>query len=208
MTDPKLNSKDQVVVDKYLRLVAMGFENSISFWKSNLPDPKTRPASRGLVDAYISRMELQLSAIRDGVQAMLDQFQIHPTLNAEGREIGLWVTSLEPPTLRPKITEDHEDVIGEFLVRDMEFSYPHARELLRGLKVSPKGAPSKRSHTIKMMDARIVNGLSYAKLANKMCDCELMTHNYLCRERIRKRIRELETVLSKYGIQSRKKRRK
>ncbi len=67
---------------------------------------------------------------------------------------------------------------------------------------SGKGAPSKRPDTLKMMDARILNNWTFKELADHKCDCGARnnTHTAYCEDRIRKRIKELETFLEKYSI--------
>jgi hypothetical protein len=86
-------------------------------------------------------------------------------------------------------------------------SYAEARFTLRLMQqfsaTHGRGAPSKRPETLKLLDARIANHWSYARLASRMCDCGAVQHGELCRERIRKRLKELESYLAKYDIQYR-----
>jgi hypothetical protein len=205
---PVVTITDEERANKYLRVVSIGYEKIAAYWRANSPDLKKRPITSALVAVYVARLEIQTSAAGGGLHSLRAARENHPALYSDLQELGSWLEPLEPAHLNPKVTENNEGVLGDLLVSYLGFSYSEARTLLRKQGQPPKGAPNKRALTLAMLDARIVNGWSYAKLASKMCECPLKTHNDLCRERIRKRIKELETVLSKYEIQYRKKRRK
>jgi hypothetical protein len=213
MTDSEILPKtiisvqDMQRVTKYLRAVSTGYEGVVAYWKSNPPDRSKQPVTSALVDAYVIRLEIKSLASSRGLQSFVAANDKYPSMHAELRELGDWLETVEPSYLNPKVTEDTEDRFGDALVADLDFSYSEARALLRKQSQPQKGAPNKHPLTLAMFDARVANGWSYMELASKMCDCSLRNHNDLCRERIRKRLKELESVLSKFGIEYRKKRR-
>jgi hypothetical protein len=178
-------------------------EERLAFLRAYPPDPKMHPITSALVKAYITRVELQLAGIRDGAGGLQNEYRNHPTLTEELQEIESWIMRREPGTPRRKLTVNDEDALGNWFVGKMGLSYSQARQKIRDtrLHLSGKGAPSKRPETLNMLDARIVNRWSSTELAIRMCDCGAAKHTAHCSERIRKRIKELESALGKYGIQ-------
>jgi hypothetical protein len=174
----------------------------IEFWRSHPSDPITQPVTSAIISAYVSRLEFQLYSVRGGVAGLKYQFRNYPQIVEDTQELELWITRLKPPAQRKNLSEKDEEAMGNWFVSKMGYSYSQAKHHINLMReqISEKGAPDKRPETLKMLDARIVNGWSYAEIARRMCDCEAKEHTDLCRERIRKRIKELETVLAKYRI--------
>jgi len=180
--------------------MAIGYENTLSFWKANPPDPTKQPISARLVEAYLFRTELQLKFMRGIPGAMDEIVRDYPNVSAEWKELAIWIAPSEPNYQARRITEQNEDTIGDFLVAQMKMPYSQAKALLKSLSKGTKGAPNKRPQTLKMLDAMVANGWSYAQVAVRMCDCGNRSHNEKCRETIRKRIKELDALLARYGI--------
>jgi hypothetical protein len=128
--------------------------------------------------------------------------QNHPYLTNEIQEIEGWIKRRKPNMPSRSFSEEDQDALGDWLIKYASSSYSKARQFVSGVAKSlrPKGAPSKRVQTLKILDARVANGWSYAMLASKMCDCDAKVHDAHCSERIRKRLKELESVLAKYDI--------
>jgi hypothetical protein len=194
--------------DAYFRLIATGLRNSGAFWKENLPLPKTAPVTLKIVESYLACIALLLPPLDSGSQAVLELVRRSPGLFAGYGELLSWIRPCEPDTLNARITEQNEDDIGDVLTKQWGFPYSLAKDILRRGKTPPKGAPNKRVHTLKMLDARAVYGWSYNELAAKMCDCGGRTHDSLCQERIRKRLKEIKPFLTKHGIAFPEQRRK
>ena len=112
-----------------------------------------------------------------------------------------WILRKKVPGQRIQLTAADEDNIGDWLVSAGR-SYSQTKQMLREIRqfITGRGAPNKRPETLKLLDARISQGLSYKQLACKMCDCGLPDHTEHCEERIRKRIKKLEEFLAKYEI--------
>jgi len=181
------------------RLIEPMLLRKLVYHQTNLPSPETQPVSNALARAFISRMERHLEAIRGGAEGMQREFGDKPGDRLkETLEIETWFIGKQKAIKTP---EGALDAIGNFLVATGK-SYAEARHMLNAVQrfTATKGAPSKRPETLKMMDARIAHRWSYKTLASKMCDCGGREHNEYCEERIRKRIKELESFLAKYKI--------
>jgi hypothetical protein len=185
-----------------LRVIQPALEAKLAFFRNHPPDPAIYPVTSALIAAYKSRLELELSTLRGGAAGLKDEASHHPTSMRELQELESWIMRKKPGTPRPKLAVKDEDALGNWFVSKMGFSYSQAKQMIESLCAlqSGKGAPSKRIETVKLMDARIANGWSYSELATKMCDCGAKKHTKHCSERIRKRLKELESVLAKYGI--------
>ena len=186
-----------------IRFIEPEFEAKLAVCRSHPPDPVKEPATSALVSAYISRVELELATIRKGARGLQDQSRERPMLTKEIQQIESWILRRKPGIPRRKLTARDEQVMGDWLVTKMGYSYSETEKRLGNMRqfLSGKGAPNKRLETLKMLDARICNGCSYPELARRMCDCESSTHDDYCADRIRKRIKELEAFLNKYNIE-------
>lgn len=189
---------------EFLRGAIPEMERRLLHLEANLPDPVRQPVSSALVAAYLFRLRIQLSDMQRGLQGLLDQYNSHPTLARELLEIDPWISDLMP-VIDYKPAEERENRWGDSLVR-MGYSYTDAKRQIRHSRrhVIPRGAPSKRTKTVAMLDARIANGWSYPRVASEMCDCEKPKHDAHCADSIRKRIKELEEFLNRYQIAHRK----
>jgi hypothetical protein len=165
------------------------------------PDPVKQPVSSALAKAYLSRLEMYLDTIRRGADGLKDEWRNQPTLTKELKEMETWILRKKATGKKPKFTAEHEDDIGNWWV-SMGRSYSETKQILRQMRqfITGRGAPNKRPETLRMMDARISQDLSYKRLASKMCDCGQRQHTEHCKERIRKRIKELQEFLAKYKI--------
>jgi hypothetical protein len=201
MPDPD-NPEAWESVAKTIHALAPNFERDLAYFRSHIPDPARHPVTYAVVTAYAQRLEMALEYSRRGVQGLKDQAANHPDLLPEIEAIMRWIKVRKPNPPRGGLSREDEDEIGDWLVKYIEPSYSKARQFIAGISKSLawKGAPNKRPETIMMLDARIANGWSYATIAAKMCDCGAKKHNEYCRERIRKRIKELESFLRSMGI--------
>jgi hypothetical protein len=186
-----------------LRSIEPALEAKIAYCRSHVPSPAAQPATSVIVQAYVTRLEIQLSAIRAGAPGLKDEYKNHPMLTEEIKELESWITRRMPDAPRWQLTEKDEDVMGDWLVKKQGLSYSHAKRQIQAMRahLSGRGAPSKRPETLKILDARIVHGWSYAEIAKRMCDCGATEHTSYCSERIRKRLKELKSILSKFGVQ-------
>jgi hypothetical protein len=193
--------------DKWEKLaeVVLGAEpelqRRIVYLQTKPPDPVKQPVSSALAKAYLSRLEIELGAIHRGAEGLKDEYRNHPTLLQELQEIGTWILRKKATGKKTQLTATDEDVIGNWFVSTGR-SYSETRQMLRRMRqfITGRGAPNKRPETLRMLDAKISKGLSYTQLASTMCDCGLSQHTEHCKERIRKRIRQLEKFLIKYNI--------
>jgi hypothetical protein len=191
-----------------ISVVAPFLARRVAYHQNNLPDSRTQPVSFALVKSFLSQIERHLAAIRAGVDGMKREFGDDPVrpgrLLKETLEMESWLIPKRKPD-SSKLTERIEDAMGNMFVSVGKMSYAEARFVLREMQqfsaTHRRGAPSKRPETLKLLDARIANRWSYARLASKMCDCGATQHGELCRERIRKRLKELESYLKERNIQ-------
>jgi len=186
-----------------IRAIEPTLEAKLRLCQHHAPDPATKPVSAAIVAVYVSRIESALAAIRGGGKSLREDAVSHPNASEELQEIESWILRRKPNAPGRKLTDKDWDAFGNWFVSKMGYSYSRAREMIERLRnlQSSKGAPNKRTETLKMLDARIANEWSYMELANKMCDCGALKHTEHCSERIRKRLKELESFLKKYGIQ-------
>jgi hypothetical protein len=177
-------------------------ESDLAYCRDHPPDPIKHPATTALLREYVKRVELLLDCSRRGPSGMKNLAQNHPNLTSEIQEIQAWIKRRKPNIPSRSFSEEDQDALGDWLIKYASSSYSKARQFVSGVAKSlrPKGAPSKRVQTLKLLDARLANGWSYTKLASKMCDCDAKVHDSYCSERIRKRLKELESVLATYDI--------
>ncbi len=177
-------------------------ESDLSYCLHHPPCPVKHPATTALIAEYIKRVELLLSRSRMGRDGMKDLAQNHPYLTEEIKEIEQWIKQRKPNASVHGLSEEDQDTLGDWLIKHVSPSYSRARRFVAGVSksLSKKGAPSKRIHTLKILDARIANGWSYSVVAAKMCDCDKKKHDAHCADSIRKRLKELEEFLTRYGI--------
>jgi len=189
-------------ISELLRSTESRLESDLAFCRDYPPDPGKHPATTALLKEYVKRVEILLDCSRRGADGMKYLAQNHPYLTNEIQEIEGWIKRRKPNMPLRSLSEEDQDALGDWLIKYASSSYSKARQFVSGVAKSlrPKGAPSKRVQTLKILDARLANGWSYSMLASKMCDCDAKVHNSYCSERIRKRLKELESVLSKYGI--------
>ena len=187
---------------KTIRSLTPSFERDLAYFSSYVPDQRCHPVTYAVVSAYARRLELALGYARRGAEGLQDQAKNYPHLLPEIEAIMSWIKARKrnPPPVG--LSREDEDVIGDWMVKFVEPSYSKARRYIEAIakSMNRKGAPNKRPETLMMMDSRVANGLSYAAIATRMCDCGAKKHNEYCRERIRKRIKELEAFLLVMGI--------
>ena len=159
-----------------------------------------QPISAAIAKAYISRLEIQFGCFSRGAEGLKEDYEKHPTLLTEIRELETWILRKTTEQAGIALVAEHKDKLGDLLCSVMGYSYSQTRQFLDSFPRAKRGAPSKRLATLRMMDARVANNWSYRKLALKMCDCGEPKHNEDCRETIRKRLKELEVFLTKYDI--------
>jgi hypothetical protein len=187
---------------KVLSATEFDLQQKIVHLKTKPPDPAKQPVSNNLVKAYLSRLEIHLDAIRRGASGLEAECRNHPTLLQELQEIETCILFRKTVTGKKiKLTAADEDVIGDWLVFTGR-SFSQAKQMLRRMRqfLDGRGAPNKRPETLRMLDAKVSQALSYKQVTAKMCDCGLAQHTEHCEERIRKRIKELEKLLTKYTI--------
>lgn len=184
-------------VNAVLRGIDRHLSKRIAYHWENLPDAQRQPVSYAIAMWFIATTDRQLTAIRAGSTAIKQELGERP--GAAIRAVFEMESWLVPRIKQSKLTDKAEDIIGNLLVSS-GLTYGEARYLTRLMQQVPGGAPSKRPQTLKLMDAKIANRWSYAKLTMKMCDCQERTHDEKCVERIRKRIAELQRILVNHGI--------
>lgn len=189
-------------LSKAVRALEPNFERDLAYFWSHVPDAKRHPASFAVVTAYARRLKLALDLSRRGADGLQDQARNYPDLLHEIEAIMRWIKVPRANAPRGGLTQEDQDVIGDWVVKFVEPSYSKARQFIAGIakSMTRRGAPNKRPQTLMMLDARIANGWSYTAIASKMCDCGAKKHDEHCRERIRKRIKELEAFLLNMGI--------
>lgn len=173
----------------------------LEYWRKNLPDHETRPASRAIVEAYVTRLETLLSNIRAGEEALRRRFAEYATTLQEIDELKTWLyREKRPIEAGRELVSDNQDVVGDWL-GSFGMSYSQTSAMLRGAKHLKLGAPtSQRADTLKALDIQLSEKLSSSDLAVKLCNCGATEHGELCRDRFRKRIDLLENMMSTYKI--------
>lgn len=185
-----------------MRFTSAGvMERKIARLKIHPFDPVSRPVTRALANEYLRRLETYLALILNGAAGMREKSLIYPGLPQELMEIEDWLLRSGGATNERIFKPEIEDFFGNWLV-SIGYSYTETKQMLGDMRkeLSGRGAPSKRPETLRILDARIANGWSYSRLAAEMCDCGAKQHTTHCAERIRKRLKELESFLSRYKI--------
>jgi hypothetical protein len=156
-----------------VRATEPDLQRRIVYLQTNPPDPVNQPVSNALVRAYLSRLEIYVGAIRRGGKGLSDHYRDHPTLLQELHEMETWILRKKGAVKKAEFTAAGEDVIGDWLV-SMGRSYSKTKQMLRRLRqfLNGRGAPNKRPETLKMLDAKLSQALSYKHLASKMCDVD------------------------------------
>ncbi len=198
MADP---SALKLAVVAALRETEPDLASEVECLRKNLPDPTDCPASRAIVEAYLSKIEAFVSYIRagtDGIQRCLEE---SPNLVSEIDELKTLIyRSKRPIEAGREFISGVESTVGDWLV-EMGMSYSETSEALQRAKRVKTGAPANERHiTLQALDLKLSKKLSYAELAQRLCDCGSKQHGQLCREKFRKRITLLEKLLSKYNI--------
>jgi hypothetical protein len=175
----------------------------IEYWSQNLPDAKTCPASKAVVEAYLERIEALLSYIRAGEEGLRRHFKERPNLVPEIDELKTWLYSGKRPVEAGReLIADRELTVGDWLV-STGMSYSQASEMLHGAKRLKMGAPtSQRQVTLHALDLELSENMSHTELARKLCDCGGAEHGDLCRDRFRKRLDLLKKMMSQYKIRT------
>jgi hypothetical protein len=169
------------------------------YTRRHLPDPTQNPISNAIAKELIARLERHVKAIHEGGEGVEREFGDRPgelvreTLELETLFVGKHKS--------PSFPESAHKAIGNFFVSSGK-SYSETRDILKEIEqfFTYLGAPSKRPEALRFLDAKVANRWSYRTLAGKMCDCGASKHTEYCSERIRKRIKELKSFLTKYGI--------
>jgi hypothetical protein len=185
-----------------MRIVVPDLETKLEYCRAHPPDPIKNPVTSAIVTEYASRLERTIARYREGAKGLKDEFLNEPNATTELQEIESWIMRLKPGAVPRELTLKDRDAMGNWFVSKMGMSYSQARRVvegLSGLHIS-KGAPSKRTETLRLLDARFANKWSYPELAKRMCDCGATVHTQHCSERIRKRLKEAECLLLKYHI--------
>jgi hypothetical protein len=160
-----------------LRAVEPDLQRRIVYLQVNPPDPLTQPVSSALARAYLSRLEIYVRAIRGGAKGLSDHYRDYPTLLQELQEMEAWIVRKKVAGEKTELTIADEDAIGDWLVSTGR-SYSQAKQMLRRMQqfLTGRGAPNKRPETLRMLDAKVSQALSYKRLASNMCDCGLAQH--------------------------------
>ena len=184
-----------------LRETELDLVAELEHCRKNRPDHQTHPASRAILGAYITRIELLLSYIRDGEDGLRRHFTEHPALIREIDELKAWLyRETRPIEAGREFIAGNEDAVGDWL-GSLGMPYSQTSAMLRRAKQLKLGAPtSQRAVTLKALDMKLSEKLSYSELAAKLCDCGAKEHGELCRDRFRKRIDLLEKMMSMYDI--------
>ncbi len=184
-----------------MRSVEPALRRRLAHLQTNSPDPVTQPVSSALGKAYLIRLEIYVDAIGGGAKGLRVLYRDYPNLEQELEEMETWIVIDRETGDKPRLTAAHEESLGDWLVSRGR-SYSQTRQLLRRTRqlVTGRGAPNKRPDTLRLLDAKISQTLSYKRLASQSCDCGLAQHTEHCEERIRKRIKELEKFLARQMI--------
>jgi hypothetical protein len=187
-------------VAEFMQIILPALEERLARLQKRLPDPLKRPVTSAIVVAYIARLRLQIDHTQRGVEGLRTEIANHPNLTEEIEELESWIAHRKHIASK-QMAQDYEDAMGDYLVSTGR-SYTKTKEMLRKARhqMSARGAPNKRTETLRLLDAKLVNAWSYRQLAAKMCDCGAKQHNEYCAERIRKRLKELEAFLGRYKI--------
>lgn len=131
-------------------------ERKIAFLHTTPPDPVKQPVSSALARAYLSRLEIHLDAVRRGADGLKDEAFNRPNLLQELQEMQTWILRKKASGKAPKLTAADEDVIGNWLVSTGR-SYSEAKRIVRQMRqfITGRGAPNKRSETLRMLDTKI-----------------------------------------------------
>lgn len=173
---------------------------AIAYFIKNPLDPHMHPASTAVIGVFVRRMVDYLLVLYNDAPTSDEKSAAESLLFPEMEELEKWI---KEPASRDSFPQEERDELGDWLVAEVGYTYTRARkfiDMLVGFSGKARGAPSKRPQTLKLLDARLANGWSYGTLAREMCDCGAARHTEHCSERIRKRIKEAEAFLAKYGI--------
>jgi hypothetical protein len=185
-----------------LRVIQPELEAKLSYCRNHPSDPVLHPVTTAILAAYMSRLESELATIRGGAAAMKKQERNEPLFMQELEEMESWILRRKRGVPRRQLAAKDEDALGNWFVSKMGLSYSKTKRMLQNIRrrQSGKGAPSMRTETLGLLDARISNRWTYKELVAHRCDCGAQKHDAHCVDRIRKRISELESFLAKYQI--------
>lgn len=201
---------DRELIDCETRIVKAASESlaenlsrEIYRLSSALPDGEAKPVSRAMTLAYVSRLQ--------SCKSDLEQYAAGTSAGDDIAELSRRLALFEIPKWIPDLTdqrrkisqEELENTFGDFYV-SVGRSYSETKRILQEMQkasLARDGPAGKRAEAVKMLDAIIANGWSYARTAREMCDCGSNRHSPKCADRVRKRIRELENFLAKEGIE-------
>ena len=156
------------------------------------PNPMEQPVRYFLIEAWLNRV----SAVLSGLDSQ--EWTVPPNqLATELGELEGWL--IAKPAEQNNNFSTLGGTIGNLLVSN-GCSFTEAQRLLKRFKVGRKGAPPKyRIGTVAALDLRTTRNCTWAKITRLFCGCGRPKHDDLCQDRVRKRVRELEEVLEKYG---------
>lgn len=208
--EAKVNVNTTDKLKRALSIIRDGKNNFVSeleLLKSHPPDPKKSPATYALAQAYMSRLERLIAVIESLPE---DLALVSPELPREQsavmmelQEIGSWIKRQRRPGHEEITLEEtafKKGIIGDWLV-SRGFLYSETSQLIEHATKPKRGAPTaNRSDTVAAYDLKQSGKLSLQQLAAKVCDCGQKKHGTVCRDKVRKRLSELEKVLEKYGI--------
>jgi hypothetical protein len=183
------------------------FLPELELLKSHPVDPARYPTTAVLVEAYMTRLEIIVTAIKglpkDLTQVSAEMPRQQIRLMDELREIGTWIKRQRRPgheDIMPEEMSLKRDTIGDWLV-SIGLSYSKATHLMDAATKPKRGAPlARRSDTLAAYDMKKSKGLSLSQVTMKVCDCGEARHGTNCQDRLRKRFHELEKLLEKYSL--------
>jgi hypothetical protein len=198
---PESGPPFKIIADEMIRSFGKRLEREAARLKDNFPDPVKEPASNALARSFVASLESHADGLLRGDKGLRSEILESAALQRDLREFGAWLMEAETLPLRSSLSQEIEEFLGDMNVW-AGFSYSETRRKLRQLQqsITRKGAPNKRPQTRKILDARVVNGWSYARLAAEFCDCDKRKHDSHCADSIRKRIKELEAFLREHKI--------
>jgi hypothetical protein len=188
----KLNRMTEVVRD-----FIPDWEQKLAYCKSNPANPLKQPATYSILAAYMHRLEIILSLVRNLPDSAKEATQ-HTNILDELVELETWLGTRKRRS--EKETASFEMEYGNYLV-SKGFHYSETFQMLQIAKKTKRGAPpTLRPETLRAYDLRLYKQLPYSKIVGKVCACGKLRHNKHCIDSLRHRFRELEGVLRRYGV--------
>jgi hypothetical protein len=164
-------------------------------YRAHYPDPQ-RPIHSALMEGCVRRLErlLVISPASDdtaGWRQVLPEFY---RLTSELEELRSYVG--ENPLLVPS----PPGRLGEFLI-EQGFSFAQAQHAVESAAKTLAGRPtSARVRAVKALEVRKLEGLSWRRLAKRLCPCGNAGHDEACVQRIRQAVLGLQDALERLHI--------